>query len=391
MSLPAHFESDYLVDDGDAFALHFRRHGSAPTAQELTDITVPGLVSWRAGRQLWAGSQHRKHMAGPAYDCDTPLFEHRPGVVPDDVLDIVDGIGWAPGLVGANRLMMGRYAEGDRLVPRVERRLTSLCDQIAATAPFRFSTEPAEVVYLTHRKPGTHDDHDNHTHADDAYDPFRRWLSLILYFSSSDDYEGGDLVIEPTGERLRPDRGDAVLLRGDVQHRVEPVTAGARSTLTAHIAEPRWWVEPRDEIEAADPDERCRVLDRLFTEGRLDRAALRRGVALAWSDCHYPEEQLPADRWVALWRAAGYVSDWVGNWRPTQPVRLFRASDPGWERRLTWTSNRAAAEWFQVEFDRAELWRAVVPAEDVLAWFGAGGGFEVVVDPAALSDLERVE
>ena len=390
MSLPEMFEGDLLVDDRDATVVHYRRHGSTPAAQQTCDAAVPGLASWRAGRQAWAGSQHRKlSRASPAYT-EGPLFEHRIGAVPDEALNIVDRIGWAPGLTGANRVFIGhRYGGRQRLTPDVEDLLRTTADDMLATAPFGFDVEPAEIRYLTHRRPDGTEPNDAHIHSD-VYDAWRRWVNLVMYFTDPAEYEGGDLIIVPTGERLRPGRGDAVLIRGDVDHRVEPLTAGARTTFTAAAGEPRWWIDPRDELEAADLDERCRVLDRLFAAGTLDRAALRRGVTLAWT-APYPQEELPVDRWVAMFRAAGFVSDHAGNKQPTRPLEVFRACDPGRERRMTWTASWPTVEWFRREYDRAEVWQATVPPEAVLAVLGTWPATEIVVDPAALEDLEQVD
>ena len=384
------FESDLLVDDDDAIIVHFRRHGSLAESQRFCDAAVPGLSSWRAGRQVWGGAQHRKFMSGgPPQYSEPPLFVHRRGVIPADVLDVVDQLEWAPALTGSHRLMLGdRWSsmQPQRLIPAAEELLTRTADELLAGSPFGFEVEPASVVSIAHRRPDGSDGpdsstYDSHVHEDGGFDEWRRWATAVLYFTAADEYEGGDLLIVPTGERLRPGRGDAVLIRGDVPHQVSPLVSGARTALTAAAAEPRWWIAPRDEIEAADPDERCRVVDRLWTEGRLTIPALRRGLSLAWGACHWPEEQLPGNRWVAMFKAAGYISGHAGNATPAMPLAVYRACDPGRAKRLTWTMSMDHVRLFQSRFDRAEVWRAVVPPAAVLARFGEGS-VEVVVDPS---------
>jgi hypothetical protein len=54
---------------------------------------------------------------------------------------------------------------------------------------------------------------------------------------------------------------DVVMIRRDVVQRVEPLTAGGTHDVHCAVAETRWWIDPAEEIEAADPHERCRVVD----------------------------------------------------------------------------------------------------------------------------------
>ena len=64
-------------------------------------------------------------------------------------------------------------------------------------------------------------------------------VSCTLFIADPTDYDGGELVIVDTGERLRPDRGDVMLIRGDVDHMVTPLTAGYRVTMNGFKAEAR--------------------------------------------------------------------------------------------------------------------------------------------------------
>ena len=38
---------------------------------------------------------------------------------------------------------------------------------------------------------------------------------------------------------------------------------------------------------------------------------LRRGLALAWLPCEYPEQQLPGDAWLEMFRAAGFMTQYA--------------------------------------------------------------------------------
>ena len=53
-------------------------------------------------------------------------------------------------------------------------------------------------------------------------------LSATLFLSEPEDYDGGDLVIEDAGQRIKLPAGDMVLYSGSSVHHVEPVTRGAR-------------------------------------------------------------------------------------------------------------------------------------------------------------------
>ena len=53
-------------------------------------------------------------------------------------------------------------------------------------------------------------------------------LSATLFLSAPSDYDGGELVIEDIGQRIKLPAGDMVLYSGTSVHHVEPVTRGVR-------------------------------------------------------------------------------------------------------------------------------------------------------------------
>lgn len=63
-----------------------------------------------------------------------------------------------------------------------------------------------------------------------ANGPLRTDLSVTVWLSNTDDYVGGDLVLQTAvGERrLRGNAGDAVVYPSNTRHRVAPVTKGER-------------------------------------------------------------------------------------------------------------------------------------------------------------------
>jgi PKHD-type hydroxylase len=53
-------------------------------------------------------------------------------------------------------------------------------------------------------------------------------LSATLFLSATSDYDGGELVIEDVGQRIKLPAGDMILYSGTSVHHVEPVTRGVR-------------------------------------------------------------------------------------------------------------------------------------------------------------------
>jgi PKHD-type hydroxylase len=53
-------------------------------------------------------------------------------------------------------------------------------------------------------------------------------LSATLFLSAPEDYDGGELVIEDSGQRIKLPAGDMILYSGTSVHHVEPVTRGVR-------------------------------------------------------------------------------------------------------------------------------------------------------------------
>lgn len=79
------------------------------------------------------------------------------------------------------------------------------------------------------------------THVDDAFINGRRTdVSVTVFLSAPESYEGGDLVIEtPAGEqRVKLPAGAAIIYPASSLHRVEPVTKGERLACVG-------WIESR--------------------------------------------------------------------------------------------------------------------------------------------------
>lgn len=70
-----------------------------------------------------------------------------------------------------------------------------------------------------------------------------RKLSVTIQLSDSDDYEGGDFILDteqkPPKESLRK-KGTVLVFPSFMRHKVEPVTKGIRKSLVAWIEGPHW-------------------------------------------------------------------------------------------------------------------------------------------------------
>ena len=71
---------------------------------------------------------------------------------------------------------------------------------------------------------------------------YHRKLSVVLQLSNPEDYTGGDLVINPGGELLYPDKtqGTVIFFPSILQHEVTPLESGNRYSIVSWISGPPW-------------------------------------------------------------------------------------------------------------------------------------------------------
>ncbi|MGI9030177.1 MAG: 2OG-Fe(II) oxygenase [Ilumatobacteraceae bacterium] len=208
----------------------------------LVDVATVGVVPWSVGRRLWAAEVRDRHASLATYDTGPP-YVLLADAIPGDLLDLLGTGQWDTdgGTTFAGFPMGGDYAAVDATI-------ANLVTDMVGQNPWGFPLDAAPVAtYLCHRAVGAGSGIARHR--DGEMDPCRRWVGLVAYLTSPDAYSGGTLVIDATGERLRPKRGTVILIRGDTQHHVERVTSGERMTLNAFVAEPRpWLLPPADEV-----------------------------------------------------------------------------------------------------------------------------------------------
>ncbi len=129
------------------------------------------------------------------------------------------------------------------------------------------------------------------------------------------------------------------------------------------------------------------VLLDLFEEiGRLSATA-RELVAPAWDLCSAPMSVLSRERWVRLFRAAGYTHEFAPAQRPTRTLRLYRGSDARGRLGMCWSTNLDVARWFAARQDEGWVWASDVEPWRLLAFMAAGYEDQYVVDT---TDLEAV-
>lgn len=119
--------------------------------------------------------------------------------------------------------------------------------QLVNSEAFGFDISLLEPLQYTVYN-GESDDHyawhrDTYFMSDKVYD---RKLTLVMQLSDSDDYEGGDLLLEDDFSPIKPDqkelrtKGSILVFPSFVKHTVTPVTKGKRLTLVAWAIGPQF-------------------------------------------------------------------------------------------------------------------------------------------------------
>ena len=73
---------------------------------------------------------------------------------------------------------------------------------------------------------------------------YDRKLSITVQLSDPDDYEGGDLILDPQYEvpdkEVLKRKGTILVFPSPIRHKVMPVTKGIRKSLVAWVEGPKW-------------------------------------------------------------------------------------------------------------------------------------------------------
>lgn len=145
---------------------------------------------------------------------------------------------------------------------------------------------------------------------------------------------------------------------------------------------------------------------RAWTRKEIPDEVFARRLIRIWVYTEDPEGVLSQARWLQLFRAAGFFSDYEAS-RPSEPIEVWR-SQIGTGFGMAWTRSEEVARWFHETKHRphreedSALWRTFVEPDGVLALLRKGrvpfrlvegrfemvagrrGEDEVVVDPAFL-------
>ena len=143
------------------------------------------------------------------------------------------------------------------------------------------------------------------------------------------------------------------------------------------------------------------LVDGWCTTGVATGCELQPLVALAWVTPHVPGDLLRQDRWLALFRTAGFhvyahpETDEPSHER--NDVTVWRvARDADEVRRMSWFEQERSAHQYWRSFTNTEaspsIFRAWAPAAALLARYSVPPEWdEVVLDPAMLTEIEEIE
>jgi hypothetical protein len=130
--------------------------------------------------------------------------------------------------------------------------------------------------------------------------------------------------------------------------------------------------------------------------GRLASDEDLRGlVPDTWLYMDWPEQAIGSARWVAMFRAAGFIAIPYGLAKPHDPLAVFRGATHQRSRGMSWTVNIDRA----VQFRQRHAWhaptaifRAIVTPEALLALLERRGEGppEIVADPGMLVDFAQL-
>lgn len=139
-----------------------------------------------------------------------------------------------------------------------------------------------------------------------------------------------------------------------------------------------------------NPDWQPGFLSEVWAE--LPRDQQIKAVGDAWTMCHWPEELMPRQKWLPIFRAVGYHDNLRSAMAPDSVI-LWRGGTN--EMRMAWTGDRDRAVWFQHRLDDegtpGKLWTITVGADRLLAHYNNEKGRaedEYVIDPSQICPKE---
>lgn len=134
------------------------------------------------------------------------------------------------------------------------------------------------------------------------------------------------------------------------------------------------------------------LLEDAFAAGRLSAQDLKLILPDVYTYCDRMTMAIPPDRWVEMFRAAGFCSPGERP-APSSPLTVFRGA-PAWLwQGMSWTLRTRTAAFYASIRTRGVVVSTQVAPDAVLAVFDdppEWPGREVVVDPSMLDDVKVV-
>lgn len=135
-----------------------------------------------------------------------------------------------------------------------------------------------------------------------------------------------------------------------------------------------------------------------YWRGRIGQPELAAQLPSVWTMAEWPLQALSRSMWIEFFRLADYAP-------PAGPITLYRGTVSSHARSMAWTTDRDRARWFASRWHRfgklgsrlpyvyaADAPPAAILADiDALQEDGGRGEREIVVDPALLPKLRRLE
>jgi hypothetical protein len=138
-----------------------------------------------------------------------------------------------------------------------------------------------------------------------------------------------------------------------------------------------------------------RVLYDAWFGGQISDCDLRPLIPDTWLYVDWPERVIGADKWVQLFRAAGFLCIPYGLSRPDSAMTVFRGATAERWSGMSWTTDIGRADQFRQRHSwhaPTAIYRTVAAPDAVLALLERRGEGppEVVVDPRMLAVVEQV-
>ena len=198
-----------------------------------------------------------------------------------EIRRLIDGEQWVDGRVTAG-VQSGLAKHNLQLVncDRGQKAQAIVTRALSASGLFMSAALPRAIVPPLFNRYDGSERHTFGNHVDNAIrflsdgSSVRTDLSITVFLSAPEDYEGGELVIEDSygAHEVKLNAGDAILYPSSSLHRVEPVTSGSRIAAF-------FWIESRVRDDAQrtillDMDAAIRSLAQSLGDDKAEVVAL---------------------------------------------------------------------------------------------------------------------